>query len=241
MDEGGLLKTIKENLRYTTTGFKYKDSTRKCGTNKKYSGTIINLKGKYYKASHLVWLLFMGKLPDKLKHLDGNIFNYKFSNLTLDRGVVNNSENLYEVCHRKFKYRDGKLYHRDSNKFAGSLTRGYYTCNIQGENYFMHRIIFLMFYNRMPDIIDHIDRDKSNNDIFNLREADKSLNSINRGAPLNNTSGKRGVTWNERTKRWNSQIKVKGKKLHLGTSLSFEEALRKREEAEIKYWGNIVN
>lgn len=67
-------------------------------------------------------------------------------------------------------------------KIVGSSDgKGYLTVNINKRRYRVHRIIWAMHNNRWPeDEIDHIDRNKSNNKIENLREASRSINSLNR-------------------------------------------------------------
>lgn len=146
-----------------------------------------------------------------------------------------------------FYYKDGVLYwsedrvlrHRPcgyKNKF------GYIEVNLTtdgvSKKYLAHRIIFALHHGYLPELVDHIDRDATNNYISNLREADKQINSINRGIPTNNTSGIRGVSWHKAAKKWTAQIKVKGKKIHLGTFKYIKDAKKSREEAEDR-WFNI--
>lgn len=82
-----------------------------------------------------------------------------------------------------FRYDDGKLYwkirkHKVSiGMEAGCVkAKGYrYVC-LDGVHYRVHRIIFLMHHGYMPQIIDHIDNDKLNNKIENLKEISNSEN-----------------------------------------------------------------
>lgn len=71
-----------------------------------------------------------------------------------------------------------------------------------------------------------------NNNIENLRAASKNLNAINTGLPKNNTSGVKGVSWNKACGKWSAQIKVNGKKIHLGTFTNIEDARQARQTAE---------
>lgn len=61
----------------------------------------------------------------------------------------------------------------------------------------------------------------------------------NKRIRTNNTSGRTGVYWKEKESLWGAQIGFKGKVIALGSSTSFEKAVKIREEAELKYYGWI--
>jgi hypothetical protein len=63
--------------------------------------------------------------------------------------------------------------------------------------------------------IDHRDRDTSNNNISNFRPATNQQNSFNRGA--------KGYTWDKRRNKWEAQIHLNGKKIHLGYFVKEED------------------
>ena len=139
---------------------------------------------------------------------------------------------LYEKCHEMFEYIDGQLVFKDNwhskQRKGQSVTSvnncGYLKVCIDKKNYLVHRLIFLMHHGYLPELLDHIDMDKLNNRIENLRDADKELNSWNRGLQANNTSGFRGVSWNKAAGKWHAYIKIKGKRKHLGLFSTPEEA-----------------
>lgn len=87
------------------------------------------------------------------------------------------------------------------------------------------------------DYCDHIDRDPLNNRRSNLREATHTENMRNCSKRRDNTSGYIGVIWNKRAKKWEAQLSLAHKNLHLGKFEDKEEALRARLEAELKYFG----
>ena len=89
-------------------------------------------------------------------------------------------------------------------------------------------------------VVDHIDHCKSNNCKSNLRICSHSENGKNRSISKNNTSGITGVTWKKRDKRWEAQITVDNKIIHLGYFKTIEEAAKARKEAEIKYFGEFA-
>jgi len=125
---------------------------------------------------------------------------------------------------------------------AGSLTwNGYHHIMIDGKNYRAHRLAWLYIYGEWPTIdIDHVDGDRTNNKIENLRLALRSQNNINSGPPKNNTSGIRGVYWNKKAGKFTASIGVNGKSIYLGLFSSIEEALDARISAEIKYYGEFA-
>ena len=119
--------------------------------------------------------------------------------------------------------------------FTAVGTHGYYTGAILGKLYLAHRIIWLLCHNEWPHyLIDHIDGNRLNNSIGNLRVVSYEESSRNVGKRSDNTSGVTGVNRTQSNK-WFSRIVHEGKKIHLGTFESFEEAVLKRKEAEVKY------
>lgn len=58
---------------------------------------------------------------------------------------------------------------------------------------------------------------------------------------VNNTSGRRGVTWNKTHKRWSARIQFKGKSIWLGWHDRIEDAIKARKKAEIKYFKKFVD
>lgn len=87
------------------------------------------------------------------------------------------------------------------------------------------------------DYCDHIDRDPLNNRRSNLREATHRENMRNCSKRRDNTSGYIGVTWNKKVNKWEAQLSLNHKNLHLGKFIDKEEALKARLEAELKYFG----
>jgi hypothetical protein len=113
---------------------------------------------------------------------------------------------------------------------------GYYVVNFLGKPHLGHRLIFAWHYGYLPELIDHEDRDNTNNKINNLKESNKSLNGLNRGEPINNTSGRKGVFWGNKWGKWTARYKeYKGKYLFLGYFDSFEDAVKARQEKEDFY------
>jgi AP2 domain len=74
----------------------------------------------------------------------------------------------------------------------------------------LHR--FIMNIRNTDNVVDHIDRDSLNNRKFNLREVSQSINTKNAGMRSDNTSGIKGIRFNEKRNRWESEIWVDNKK-----------------------------
>ena len=88
-------------------------------------------------------------------------------------------------------------------------------------------------------MIDHIDENKANNNVKNLRWATRKDNSCNRGKQKNNTSGFKGVSFNKHTKKFESKISINGKLKHLGLFETAEEASRAYETKAKEIHGNF--
>ena len=130
-----------------------------------------------------------------------------------------------------FQYKDGNLYWKKSiskktvvGKLAGSKLNGYKRVAFYEKEYYVHRIIFAMHHGYMPKFIDHIDNNKSNNRIENLREATHSENQWNHKLRSDNKSGVKGVSWASRDQRWKAQCYVNGKSHQLGYFKDLTEA-----------------
>lgn len=125
----------------------------------------------------------------------------------------------------------------NKGKTAGTIgKRGYLRIQIFGKVYCAHRIAWLIYYGRFPDYgIDHIDGDKLNNSISNLRDVSQLENNKNRSINKNNKSGFIGVTWAKHRGKWRSRIMFEGKDITLGFFDDVNEAARVRSDASIKY------
>ena len=85
--------------------------------------------------------------------------------------------------------------------------------------------------------IDHIDLNPLNNCRNNLRIATSSQNKMNRLAPVNNTSGFKGVSWSKNAKKWAAYINIDGKRHYLGLFITAELAYKQRREKEMELFG----
>lgn len=111
---------------------------------------------------------------------------------------------------------------------------GYGQVKIDGKVYRAHRVIWLLVYDKWPEFIDHIDRDRMNNKISNLRAATRAENNHNQGMREDNYSGYTGVTFHKRDKKHQAHIVSDNKKIHLGYFNTAEEAFRAYMLAKIE-------
>lgn len=103
---------------------------------------------------------------------------------------------------------------------------GYVRIIIDKKKYYAHRLAWLYVEGKWPkDQIDHINGNRSDNRIANLREVNQKQNSENVLSRTNNTSGERGVVWLKEKKKWRVQIRHNYKSLYFGNYKNFDEAV----------------
>jgi len=124
-----------------------------------------------------------------------------------------------------------------AGEIAGAKNdKGYIAIKINRKSYKAHRLAWLYVYGVWPkDQIDHINHNKSDNRIANLREATNSENQKNRFLAKNNTSGMVGVSLVRHTGKWQARISVDGHRINLGCFENKLDAVSAREAAHIKY------
>jgi len=120
---------------------------------------------------------------------------------------------------------------------AGSINScGYIGIVVNRKLYLAHRLVFLYLFGYMPENgIDHINRDRKDNRISNLREVSHSCNMKNAGMLKNNKSGITGVYFCNNKNKWIAQIKINKKNIVLGRHKSFNDAVVSRFKAEQDY------
>ncbi|HCD2903298.1 TPA: HNH endonuclease, partial [Klebsiella pneumoniae] len=91
------------------------------------------------------------------------------------------------------------------------------------------------------NMIDHIDGNRENNKINNLREATAEQNMWNSAAGKNNKTGVKGVSWDGRRKRFRASISIKGKNKEIGSYLSLKDAESAIKDYRLKLHGKFAN
>ena len=120
---------------------------------------------------------------------------------------------------------------------AGTINkRGYVLIVINYIQYRAHRLAWMYIHGQMPDSqIDHINQNRSDNRLCNLREATSAENNKNRPRLKANKSGVTGVYWNKTAHKWHAQIRVEGKNTHLGLFDDIGDAASARRAAERRH------
>lgn len=131
-------------------------------------------------------------------------------------------------------------------KAGGIWKNGYCFIKLKGKQYLAQRLAWLYYYGEWPSGIlevDHIDLNKSNNAITNLRLCTRPSNARNHSVYASNSSGVSGVCFNSYYGKWAATIRSDSyradikdyKRESLGLYDTFEEAVKARKEAEKKY------
>lgn len=127
---------------------------------------------------------------------------------------------------------------RCKNKAAGTvLYSGYVGICIGSKRWQAHRLAWALHYGRWPaQQIDHINGLKTDNRIANLREATNAQNGKNLGLSKANTSGVKGVSFENYTQKWKAYIRVDGRMINLGRFTDMASAIAARQTAEKIYF-----
>tara|TARA_R100000951_G_scaffold90032_1_gene78169 strand:+ start:14751 stop:15239 length:489 start_codon:yes stop_codon:yes gene_type:complete len=130
----------------------------------------------------------------------------------------------------------GDLIRRSTGAIVNVNKDGYRAVKIGGTMYQAHRVCWKMHYGECPsDQIDHINQDRGDNRIANLRVVSHQENGKNQKQSTRNTSGVTGVHWHTRDQRWRAKINIKGKSVFLGSFTDKIDAIYARYYAEQDY------
>lgn len=140
--------------------------------------------------------------------------------------LPNTGEFVWKISHP----RAGK------GRIAGAKDyHGYVVIRLDTVLYKAHRLAWLYVKGEWPEKgLDHINQNKSDNRIENLRIADQSINMHNAKLKPNNKSGVSGVTWRADRNKWCARIKVGYKNFNLGLFEDISDAIKARKDAETR-------
>lgn len=148
-----------------------------------------------------------------------------------------------EYLKEKFTYKDGELIRNSNGKVVQcSKTNGhrYLRMFIDGKAIALHRVIFLYHHGYMPKITDHIDGDKYNNKIENLREVTQQQNCLNKAHHKNSASPFKNVYWHNKMNKWAVCMSINGVRKRFGYFADIELADLVAQEARSKYHGEFA-
>lgn len=121
---------------------------------------------------------------------------------------------------------------RAGDVVGGSTNNGYLRVGLRGEAMFLHRLAWWWMTGEEPNIIDHINRDRSDNRFSNLREGSRTINNRNLGLSKHNKTGFKGVL-PHKSGQFEVNIYFDGSKKHLGTHKTLGKAVKVRLSAEM--------
>lgn len=163
------------------------------------------------------------RLSDLLSHEDGRLFwRPRLRDLFSD-------ERSFQTWNARFA---------DKEAFTATNSCGYKVGTIMGETCFAHRIIWELACGEPNGEIDHINGDRADNRLENLRLVTREENRRNVKRQANNKSGATGVR--QQGNSWEALIQVAGKQTYLGRFPTLAEAVeaRRRAEAEMNFHAN---
>lgn len=124
----------------------------------------------------------------------------------------------------------------DEKEIVSTNAYGYIEVNFSGKPCAIHRIIFLMLTGKFPENdVDHLDGNRTNNKLSNLRLVTRKENLRNVGIRSDNLTGFHGVSLRKDTGKFTVYIDVDGIRYRGGNFLSLKDAIEKRDKMSKKY------
>lgn len=214
--------------------------------------------GKNSQAHTVAWVAYYGEIPKRrVCHANGDMGDNRIENLRLvpeksvksNKGIVRDCSLAREL----FKYcpGTGKVFYRNQYKdviikkglsaryfdmggreaFCGESGGGYLSGKFLGKCHMAHKVAWMIFYGEEPKgYIDHLNGNKQDNRITNLRDVTCTENNRNKSFQCNNTSGVMGVRYREDRKRWEVSLSRK----YVGSFKNLDEAKIARKTKEIR-------
>ncbi|WJZ70034.1 HNH homing endonuclease [Pantoea phage PA-1] len=146
--------------------------------------------------------------------------------------------------HHFKSHRETKLINtRQAGKQAGCVGRdGYLRVRFNGRSHLIHRVIWQMIYGEIPESmqVDHINHNRTDNRVSNLRLVSKKENLKNKSRSRLNTTGESGISFRKDSGKFLARISIDGKRKSLGSFETLEDALlaRKKEMEKQGYHAN---
>lgn len=186
--------------------------------------------GEFYCARHYTQMLRDGKIKERTK-FDPNEIHILDDYAIVDLYDSKNNLNGFAYIDledvdliKEYKWRKD--------------TQGYVATSVIGEDNKPHRLSMhrLLLQPKSHELIDHRNFDKSDNRKSNLRIVNKSQNEMHKLTRKNNSCGYRGIYKDKDRDKWIVELTIDGKKVIRERFNTLEEAIKAREQAELKYF-----
>jgi hypothetical protein len=141
-------------------------------------------------------------------------------------------ERPQEMFSEEWRWKGWNTQYAHQEAFKTIDQTGYFSGRILTLTIRAHRIVWALVNNEWPQHeIDHLNGDKLDNRIGNLRDVPHRINCQNRKRRSDNTSGISGVSWHKKTKKWRARVYAGGTRIYLGYFDTVEAAAIARQTA----------
>lgn len=202
---------------------------------KRVPDTILNEIKELYEIEH--WT--RRQISEKFK-LSKSATRYYIEKLKLTRKFNNDWVKIPNNENYMLNLKDNRIVEIGYGEIKSHLNEGSYDIKLNRRTYKLHRIVFLCHHGYYPKYINHIDNDKTNNDINNLQEFTKTQCAMNSNLNKNNSSGYKGVYFSKLVNKYKAQFQINGKSQSLGYFNDPVEAARAYDEMAIKHFGEFA-
>ncbi len=204
-----------------------------------YGRSIVEVKRKCWLVEDVVYLMHTGELPPMIQHINGNRQDNRFENLR----AVGIQQMTQESLREWFDVTETSLSWKELNRptqfSIGS--HGYPVIRFAGGPKLVHRMMFIAHHGYEPVEIDHVDGNKLNYSIQNLRECSSAENSCNTQLRSDNTSGFKGVHFDRQNNTWRASVAFKGKHIIRTGFVDKEDAYKFVVMARQQLHGQFAN
>lgn len=204
-----------------------------------------------FSASRWAWLYMTGDFPPRnvIYFVNNNASDFRWSNLA--RRPPTHGELTQELLKQwlsydpetgVFTWNACAADDRRGQPAGGLEEQGYVTIYVVGKARKAHRLAWFYTHGQWPaEDIDHINGNRADNRLVNLREANRRQNNYNMRMRPDNTSGVKGVSWHSRLEKWQASVRdANGRNVHIGYFLDKAEAAAARKIYAQKFYGEFA-